>query len=287
MVIKLPFGVQNAKLVHISDVDSGLACECVCPSCGQRLLAKKGDTKEHHFAHYDSIECQGAVETAIHILGKNILEKYQRIVLPPVYFGKVLIHDQTEIVFTKILLEKRINYIIPDIIVYVKDKPLLIEIAVTHTIDLFKANKISNLGYSAIEINVAALFKATYSKLLFQKDFEKRLIEDIGYKRWINNVKLNASIHKIRKLAKNKEAIHSGLSAYPIIVNDCPLNKRIWKSGYKKGQSFASVFDDCWDCLSGEVRKQKKNFHNEEMECGRIQSVDCWGHIDPILGRTL
>lgn len=281
MVSKLPFGLHNAKLVHISEVDSGLACECVCASCGQRLVAKKGVIKEHHFAHYNGIECRGAVETALHIFAKNTLERYKRIVLPPVYFGNVLIHDQTGIVFTKIFLEKRINDIIPDIIVYVKDKPLLIEIAVTHAVDVFKANRISNLGYSAIEINVAALFKATYNKLLFQKDFEKMLIEDIGYKRWINNVKLNASIFKMKKLAKNKEVIHSGLSAYPIIVNNCPLNKRIWKSGHKKGQSFASVFDDCGNCLFGEIRKQKKNFHNEETECGRILSVDCWAHINP------
>src|SRR5580658_8030351 len=108
MKIKLPFGLQNGKLVDISSVESGLACNCVCPSCGQRLVAKKGEINQHHFAHHNAIECEGAVETALHIYAKNILEKHKRMVLPPVYLNHSdkLIFPATGVTFDKVVLEK-------------------------------------------------------------------------------------------------------------------------------------------------------------------------------------
>ncbi|MFV7965005.1 putative zinc ribbon protein (plasmid) [Escherichia coli] len=43
----------NGKSVHISDdnIASGLACACVCDSCGTPLIARKGDVNDWHFAH--------------------------------------------------------------------------------------------------------------------------------------------------------------------------------------------------------------------------------------------
>lgn len=281
MNIKLPFGLLNGQLVDITEVESGLACNCVCPACGLQLVAKKGEIKEHHFAHHDSEECSGAVETALHIYAKNILEKNKRIVLPPVYLDNSdkLIYPATEIFFDSVTLEKRIGNIIPDIVVLVKDKPLLIEIAVTHFVDRFKAYKIFELGYSAIEVNADGLFNSTYNKSFGHDDFEKRLVEDTTFKRWINNTKQNFMDKEVKKLATNKPVIHSGLDAYPIIVDNCPIEKRKWKSGYKQGQSYASVFDDCYHCAFGEVICDKKYFNNgETIIDGAIRSVNCSGH---------
>lgn len=281
MNIKLPFGLRDGQLVDIATVESGLACNCVCPSCGQQLVAKKGDIKEHHFAHHDSEECSGAVETALHIYAKNILERNKRIVLPPVYLDNSdkLIYPATEITFDSVALEKRISNIIPDIVVTVKGKPLLIEVAVTHFIDRFKAYKIFELGYSAIEVNADGLFNSTYNKPFGHNDFEKRLIEDTSFKRWINNTKQNFIDNEIKKLATNKPVIHSELDVYPIIVDNCPIDKRKWKSGYKQGQSYASVFDDCYNCPFGEVIHDKKYFNGgTTIINGAIRSVNCSGH---------
>ncbi len=77
----------------------------------------------------------------------------------------------------------------------------------------------------------------------------------------------------------NKEVIHAGLQAYPIIVYDCPINKRQWKNGTKRGESFASVFDDCWDCPFGKVVRDKKYFWDGSVVIdAKILSVDCNGH---------
>lgn len=46
---------EQDKLIHISEVSSGAACELACPFCGVPLTARKGDVLAHHFAHqFDS-----------------------------------------------------------------------------------------------------------------------------------------------------------------------------------------------------------------------------------------
>lgn len=53
--MKLPFGIKDGKFIHISEVNSGRT-EVVCPYCQNKLMAKKGRIKRHHFAH-DGIGC--------------------------------------------------------------------------------------------------------------------------------------------------------------------------------------------------------------------------------------
>lgn len=53
--MKLPFGIKEGKFIHISEVSSGRA-EVLCPYCHNKLIAKKGRIKRHHFAH-DGIGC--------------------------------------------------------------------------------------------------------------------------------------------------------------------------------------------------------------------------------------
>lgn len=50
---KIPFGIRgvDGELVDVHDVERGIACGCICPSCKAPLNAKKGDVKEWHFAH--------------------------------------------------------------------------------------------------------------------------------------------------------------------------------------------------------------------------------------------
>lgn len=75
-----------------------------------------------------------------------------------------------------------------------------------------------------------------------------------------------------------KAVVHTGLDVYPIIVDNCPLNKRVWKSGSKKGQSYACVFDDCYKCPAGSVITDKKSFNNGTTVIdGKIREVHCCG----------
>ncbi len=81
-----------------NEVDRGLACNCICPVCETQLVAKKGKKNEHHFAHYNAQECAGALETVLHLKAKEVLEKTNLILIPPIeanigisYGGKVVL----------------------------------------------------------------------------------------------------------------------------------------------------------------------------------------------------
>ena len=74
---------KSQTLVHVDDVPKGLKCGCFCPRCGAKLYAKNGGTiREHHFAHEHSAECEGAYESSMHRLAKEILQENQCIMLP-------------------------------------------------------------------------------------------------------------------------------------------------------------------------------------------------------------
>ena len=78
----------GGALVHVDDVANGAKCACYCPHCGAPLYAKnKGRwpeprTRVHHFAHAHGHECEGAYESALHLLAKEILQETGRIMLP-------------------------------------------------------------------------------------------------------------------------------------------------------------------------------------------------------------
>lgn len=74
---------EQGELVHVDSVPKGSACKCVCPHCKKPLDAKNGgEIREHHFAHSHGCECEGAVETALHLLAKEIMMEEKAIMLP-------------------------------------------------------------------------------------------------------------------------------------------------------------------------------------------------------------
>ena len=141
MTLKVPYGEKDGHLVHIDKVPSGLACNCVCPVCHGRLIARKGDTNTHHFAHHHDANCDG--ETLLHHLGKRLL--YSRISLaisrkeaiPFLWRCRECqdVHegDLTEMA-TTVALEESLGKIQPDVTIFGQErKPrVLVEVVVTH-----------------------------------------------------------------------------------------------------------------------------------------------------------
>ena len=67
--MKLFHAFRNNLLVHISEVHPGMKCDCQCPACGEQLIARKGDTRIHHFAHRSHSQCP---ESNLHYIAKYI-----------------------------------------------------------------------------------------------------------------------------------------------------------------------------------------------------------------------
>ena len=101
----LKYGLLNDELVHINEVASGLECNCICPFCKSQLIAKKGQKKTYHFAHYRLADCNHGTETALHIMAKNLVAQTKKLWVPfipqNVYDdsenGKVVCFEKAEI----------------------------------------------------------------------------------------------------------------------------------------------------------------------------------------------
>ena len=83
--VQLAFGEsEDGRILHISQVESGLACRCVCPGCKDRLVARKGLEKAPHFAHHGEVPCGHALESALHKLAKEVIDERRELLLPEV-----------------------------------------------------------------------------------------------------------------------------------------------------------------------------------------------------------
>lgn len=213
------FGMRNGRIVDIEDIqecERGLKCNCVCPSCKTPLQAKLGHGKRiKHFAH-NNADCNSEIakQTALHYLAKEILEVNKCIVLPKYLItdsGKYkkisdearieiekpyLVFQEKLIKFDKVYLEKRIDEIIPDVILEIDGKQLIVEVAVTHFVDNMKKEKIKKINISAIEINLSHLHQGEINRNKLEND----IIRNTENKHRI----YNTHYHKKMKILKRR-----------------------------------------------------------------------------------
>lgn len=291
MDIKLLYGLQNEKIVSIGEVDNGLSCNCICPNCKSKLIARHGSQREHHFAHYKSEDCGWRGESVIHKLSKEILSKYKYFKVPKLYWSykpEIIIYGETIIPIDSIKLEKRIDKIIPDIIIESRGKKLIVEIKVSHGIDYFKYQKIKRLNISTIEIDAREIVTSLFLKkdyYLKSKDFEDALVEGIQKKYWIYNTEKE----RLKKILKEKHSERLTIKLLKsnswefsdlIYVDYCPINKRTWKSGIGEGESYAKLEDDCYRCnyYLGKDWMELKGVKTG-ISFGKQEAIYCIGHL--------
>lgn len=210
-------GLRNSKIVHVTEVESGLRCNCYCPCCGSRFVAYKGKVLRPHFKHQSESSCKYSFETSLHYLAKEIIQEKKYLDLPVVnwtiphtpssWFSKdgstdplppIQAIEYQRIYFDKVEVEKWEGNFIPDIKCFVGNKQLLIEITVTHGIDDKKLEKIKSNDVPLLEINLSLLehtiTRKTLTKVLYSKQRN-------GNFKWIHNPRNNKLI-----LEKQQEA---------------------------------------------------------------------------------
>ena len=82
---KLIYALKDGNIVSIDDVPSGKECGCVCPACGDELIARKGQKRMHHFAHRSNEDCEYGYESSLYLAAKDILSRSEKMVIPPIY----------------------------------------------------------------------------------------------------------------------------------------------------------------------------------------------------------
>ena len=263
------YALHDNNLVHISDVPSGSQCNCFCPACGGKLIAKKGRIKKHHFAHYDAEECQYGYETSLHLAAKQLIMEHKKIMIPPVYlrfpggFKEIIsLYPSKAIKVDKVLLETRQEdkkeLMVPDIVLFSGERKLYVEIYVTHAIDNKKLSKIKKMGISTIEIDLSRR-----DRNLEKDDLEKLLFEDLEEKKWIYNSREKEYLKKFLKEAKPMSIISGGFAPY---VDNCPMNKQT-----RRGKRFADLLKECKGCRFCIAKGKSKIFCSGEQ---RIADLD-------------
>ena len=196
--------LKNGNLISINEVESGLKCDCFCPVCNSQLVARKGEIKVHHFAHYNSNECESYGESMLHLLAKKIIEENKYLLVPD--FDKEVgsYSNLKKIDLTKIEVEKGYNDIKPDIIAWVGDENnFFVEIAVTHKVDYEKLLKIKEYNVSTLEIDLGDYYRSNEN---FDYNlFKEIILSGVYNKRWIFDKKHRSKLEKHKKILREIE----------------------------------------------------------------------------------
>lgn len=244
MSVKLPYGLRDNVLVHISAAARGLACGCVCSACGDKLVARKGDDRCHHFAHQSGKECATAVETALHRAAKEILLDCRKMMLPCVQVTLNMncypleLYRERMVSFDEVHEETRVDAVIPDIVGYRRGTKLLIEIHVSHAVPPAKLTKIRELNISAIEVDLSSACRT------FDADeLRKVIVRMPDHKTWLHNVKASEFTRLGLKMGELRSAVSFTFGIY---VPSCTLTGR-----EVRGVPVANIETDCRKCDFG------------------------------------
>lgn len=240
--LNLVYAIKDGAGISIEDVDSGSKCGCVCPACGEPLVAKKGTKVMHHFAHHSGSNCEYGYETSLHLMAKAILSTAKTIVTPKVYVyfpnstkEKQLCCDSQEITVDKVELEQNYGNVVPDVVVHSGRRKFFLEIYVTHAVNKEKISKLKTADISTMEIDLSKV-----ERTISYKDLQRILLEDNEQKRWIYN---SVADKKLRKYYAFSERIPLVIHGFAIHTKYCPIKSRIWH-----GKSYANFIDDCTGC---------------------------------------
>lgn len=202
------------KIIHISEVSSGINCWAFCIATWERLIARKWEINSHHFARPANFNAEYYRETLTHhfakqyFLDKKIISLPYFLSRPEYFFMKNLDNsskqelkklmgmknittlkkiDQTKVFELKnIEIEKRIQiwseYIVADIYGEIHTEtlqiPLIIEILVSHACDDIKLQKLKNSEYFLLEINCNIYDDEILSKKDWITDFLDKFFQN-------------------------------------------------------------------------------------------------------------
>ena len=209
---EIMYGIrENGNIVSIDDIaigETGLLCKCKCPLCHRDLLACSLDGKvmryfRHHVADHEFSGCSAthANESALHKMAKEIILEEKRIALPPMDapisrfklpFEQAVtirlpqsVSLQTELMLEHIKaveLEKKYQGFRSDLCISANNQTYLVEIAVTHRVNLIKQRKVESCGIPMLEIDLRGYLTTGINR----ETLREIIVNELGSKKWIS-----------------------------------------------------------------------------------------------------
>ena len=251
---------ENKNLVSIEYAKRGLACNCTCFECGEPVIARKGEIKEHHFAHVSNKKsCTINPESVLHKYAKEIIFESMGLMLPAIP------HTDNEAAwwtFDKILPEFSLGIIRPDLVGYFDEEPILIEIAVTHFIDNEKLKNIEMFKSKCIEIDLSGLLKSNIK--IPSEDAKKLILESLDNKKWIYPTPKEAERVELKKIISDDiTAISQSISDQTTSVSKWQDYKFQIKGIYVNVRKFSSGMISVNSTYNPEIINMLKEWKRE------------------------
>lgn len=195
---KVPFGLREGKLHYVSEVETGLGCNCFCPDpvCAKPLIARNRPSPTRrrisYFAHASQTSGCGGRESALHRMGKEIVERATRLMLPDwsaldkeFAFGSTPATLAPGSVQEVLIREGQMR---PDLKVialcgqaFIQN--LYVEIKVSHAVDWEKRQRAIGLGLTMIEIDLSDV---SDEDLQDEKAFAHHALDRVDNRQWIH-----------------------------------------------------------------------------------------------------
>ena len=135
------------ELLHVDSVKKGLECNCICPDCGDPMIAKKGKVKAHHFAHSSKTERESCYMTMLHKVMQQHFTRLEFLSLPASelsIFSEIINVPKRKVKVLGAKLEFKIGQYYADVLLETKLGDIAIEIFVTHKNEEEKINYYKN-----------------------------------------------------------------------------------------------------------------------------------------------
>lgn len=191
----LVYAMKDGHVVHVSDAKRGLECDCTCPVCGDRLIAKQGKERKWHFAHESGGECAAAPETALHRLAKDIFLEAKSMLVPEL---KAQFHSTIYTVvprhcgrISNVAAESGHGDVRPDIDLILDGYPCFVEVFVTHAVDGEKLAKLKKFDAAVLEVDLSGVPRNIPRSVL-----QRMLLDSVKFSRWLYHPKREAFIRE-------------------------------------------------------------------------------------------
>ena len=213
---------EDGSVVSINDItlsEVGLLCKCKCPQCRRDLQAcslLESNKKSRYFRHHNEgynregidnlygCTATSANESGLHMMAKELIAETRRIAFPSMnlsvdrlglqYGDEILAQLPQSIPLRSgfifecnevVEIEKPYPQFRPDVSVSGNGETFLIEIAVTHRVDVDKREKVQKYGLPMLEIDLIEYVESGISR----DALRKIITEEIKHKQWISFAK--------------------------------------------------------------------------------------------------
>lgn len=194
----------------------------------------------------------GSLETTLHCYAKSVIAEAKSVLTPGVaVFRGGTIRPPRWAKGNSAQVEVRQDKFQIDVLLLGNNFRLAIEIRVSHAVDVYKKQYFIRQGIAAIEIDVASI----YQELLATRQADnlsalrRAILQHPTHRKWLFSPFQHRWEYRLAKEAQPlKVVISQHVNYHHYHVYHCPLNLRFVRGGFRDGQSYARVFQDCLHC---------------------------------------